>query len=236
MISKYQKIYEDLKHKIDTNEIPAHTYLPSENELMQIYQASRDTIRKSLALLLQRGYIQKSKGKGSLVLDHDKIAFPVSTLTSFKELASHMKNVETKVVCFKEEVPNENLKQELQIETGDIYHIERVRKIDGEKIILDTDDINATLIPNLTKDIAQDSIYDYIENTLGLKIAFARKEMTVIKATEKEKALLDLQDYDFLVCVKSYVYLEDATLFQYTKSMHRPDKFRFVEFARRNEI
>nr|WP_287515766.1 hypothetical protein [Catenibacterium sp.] len=37
--------------------------------------------------------------------------------------------------------------------------------------------------------------------------------MTVVKATEEEKQLLDMLDYDLLVCVKSYVYLEDATLF-----------------------
>lgn len=43
-------------------------------------------------------------------------------------------------------------------------------------------------------------------------------------------------DYDLFVCVKSYVYLEDATLFQYTISKHRPDKFRFVDFARRSEL
>ena len=28
---------------------------------------------------------------------------------------------------------------------------------------------------------------------------------------------------------ESYTYLEDATLFQYTESKHRPDKFRFVD-------
>ena len=45
-----------------------------------------------------------------------------------------------------------------------------------------------------------------------------------------------MKDFDLLVCVKSYTYLEDATLFQYTISKHRPDKFRFVEFARKNTI
>ena len=43
-------------------------------------------------------------------------------------------------------------------------------------------------------------------------------------------------EYDFLVCVRSYTYLDDATLFEYTISKHRPDKFRFVDFTRRSEI
>lgn len=237
MLSKYQQIYEDLKQKIEKNEIQANTFLPSENELMNIYQSSRDTIRKSLSLLQQNGYIQTNKGKGSFVLDHDKIAFPVSGLKSFKELSHTLPgSVKTIVHCFEKiQVPS-YLKKELYMEKGEVYHIERIRDIDGEKIILDTDYINANVILGLTKDIVQDSIYEYIENDLGLKVSFAKKEITVVQATEKEKELLDMHNYDLLVCVKSYTYLEDATLFQYTESKHRPDKFRFVEFARRSHM
>jgi len=36
--------------------------------------------------------------------------------------------------------------------------------------------------------------------------------------------------------VKNYIYFDNATLFQYTESRHRPDKFRFVDFARRSEL
>ena len=63
MLSKYQKISQDLINKIKNHEIKAHTYLPSENELMKMYNASRDTIRKALDILLKSGYIQKIKVK-----------------------------------------------------------------------------------------------------------------------------------------------------------------------------
>lgn len=237
MLSKYLQIYEDLKQKIERKEIPSHTFLPSENELMTLYHSSRDTIRKSLSLLQQNGYIHTSKGKGSLVLDHEKIAFPVAGLTSFKEL-SHtlLGDVMTIVHCFEKIPVTTYLKKELYMQKGDVYHIERIRDIDGEKIILDIDYINAQVIPHLTKEIVQDSIYEYIENDLGLKVSFAKKEITVIQASDQEKELLDMDGFDLLVCVKSYTYLEDATLFQYTESKHRPDKFRFVEFARRSHM
>lgn len=237
MLSKYLQIYEDLKQKIEKKEIPSHTFLPSENELMTLYHSSRDTIRKSLSLLQQNGYIHTSKGKGSLVLDHEKIAFPVAGLTSFKELSHTLPgDVMTIVYCFEKIPVTTYLKKELYMQKGDVYHIERIRDIDGEKIILDIDYINAQVIPHLTKEIVQDSIYEYIENDLGLKVSFAKKEITVIQASDQEKELLDMDGFDLLVCVKSYTYLEDATLFQYTESKHRPDKFRFVEFARRSHM
>lgn len=236
-MSKYQMIYQDLLDKIKQRVIQPNTYLPSENELMKQYDASRDTVRKALNLLLQNGYIQKNKGKGSLVLDMDRIAFPVSGVTSFKELQKTLHgDVETIMNMFLEEdVPND-LKDDLYMEKGKIYHVERIRKIDGEKVILDTDYLNGEIVKGLKIEHAKNSLYEYIEKELGLKVSFARKEITVVKATQREKQLLDMLDYDLLVCVKSYTYLEDATLFQYTISKHRPDKFRFVDFARRTEL
>lgn len=236
-MSKYQMIYQDLLDQIKHKKIKPNTYLPSENELMKQYDASRDTIRKALNLLLQNGYIQKNKGKGSLVLDMDRIAFPVSGVTSFKELQKTLHgHVETIVHIFQEEKISDELKEDMYMEEGNIYHVERIRKIDGEKVILDIDYLNGNIVTGLKEKHAQNSLYEYIEKELGLKISFARKEITVIKATKEEKELLDMLDYDLLVCVKSYTYLEDATLFQYTISKHRPDKFRFVDFARRTEL
>lgn len=234
---KYQAIYQDLLKKIKQKEIPSGTFLPSENELMKQYNASRDTVRKSLNLLLNNGYIQKNKGKGSLVLDIDKIAFPISGVTSFKELEKTMHtDVETIVHVFLEEEVSGTLKEDLYMQEGKVYHVERIRKIGGQKVILDIDYLNAQIIKGLKKEHAQNSLYEYIEKELGLKISFARKEITVVKATKEDKKLLDMADYDLLVYVKSYTYLEDATLFQYTISKHRPDKFRFVDFARRSEL
>lgn len=236
-MSKYQKIYQDLYNKIKYGEIKPYTYLPSENDLMKIYEASRDTVRKALNLLLNDGYIQKNKGKGSLVLDTSRIAFPVSGVTSFKELKKTLHGeVKTIVHVFQEETPNNDIKEALYLHDESVYHVERIREIDGEKVILDIDYLNKKIIPDLTLENAQDSLYEYIEKDLGLKISFARKEITVMRATEEEKELLDMLDYDLLVCVKSFTYLEDATLFQYTISKHRPDKFRFVDFARRSEL
>lgn len=90
-------------------------------------------------------------------------------------------------------------------------------------------------VENITKEICKDSIYAYVEGELGLKIAYAKKEITVQFATEEDKKYLDLKKFDMVVVVKSYTYLDDTSLFQYTESRHRPDKFKFVDFARRKK-
>lgn len=232
---KYQAICADLKAQIQSESIPAGSYLPSESDLMKQYEASRDTIRKALAQLSASGYIQKEKGKGSLVLHTDPISFPVSGLTSFKELqhASMHSDVSTELVDFKTIAAGEKLKKKTGMDAESMVEIKRVRVIDGERIIYDHDFINPALIPGLQPEHAANSIYEYIEQELGRKVSFARKEITVIPASREDRRLLDLGGYDLVVCVRSYNFLDDASLFCYTESRHRPDKFRFVDFSRR---
>lgn len=97
---------------IENNKIKAGEKLPSEFDLQNKYQASRDTIRKALLLLSQNGYIQKSQGKSSIVLDINRFNFPVSGLTSFKEIASDIKGkVETIVHTCECIEPDEEIKK-----------------------------------------------------------------------------------------------------------------------------
>jgi GntR family transcriptional regulator, trehalose operon transcriptional repressor len=233
--NKYLPIYNDLLKNIETGKWTSGTKLPSENELVEYYQTSRETIRKALNLLAQNGFIQKLRGKGSVVLDVSKYDFPVSGLVSFKELAQKMGNrAKTVVHEFELIDPESHIRKQLQLPPSDkVWKVIRGREIEKESIILDKDYINHSIVHGLTSDICANSIYEYVEGELNLKISFAKKEITVEEVTEEDQKYLDLKDYKHVVVVKNYVYLDDATLFQYTESRHRLDKFRFVDFARR---
>ncbi|MFV8828608.1 trehalose operon repressor [Alkalihalobacterium sp. APHAB7] len=235
MKNKYVKIYEELSKKIEEGDYPVNSLLPSENELVELYETSRETIRKALKLLSEHGYIQKVQGKGSIVLDVQKLNFPISGLVSFKELAKKMGGrASTIVEEFTEINLDAFLKDQLKAADEDkVWKVLRVREIAKEKIILDKDYLLKKYVPNLTRSICENSIYEYIENDLGLTISFAKKEITVEEPTEEDRRYLDLDGFVNIVVVKNFVYLDDASLFQYTESRHRPDKFRFVDFARR---
>ncbi len=238
MSNKYLTIYNELAEKITNGYYKTNDLLPSESELMKIYGVSRDTIRKSLNILTQEGYIQKSQGKGSFVLDINRFTFPVSGVVSFKELGKRLgKSFDTEVKVLECIQPKEDIYKGLNINKNEkVWRIFRTRKIGQENIILDKDYILQKFVNNLTYDICKNSLYEYIEGELSLKIAYAKKQITVEKCTQQDKKYLDLNEYDTVAVVKSYTYLEDNNIFQYTESRHRPDKFVFVDFARRNKI
>ena len=234
-MEKYLTIYHDLVSKTTTKYWEDSTMLPSENNLAQTYEVSRETIRKALDLLAQDGYIQKVRGKGSVIISRNKFDFPVSGIVSFKELAINLKFPTNTIVNELSIMKaDQKLQSKLDVKVNEpVWKVVRIREISDEKVILDKDYFTRDFIPMLTKEICEDSIYEYLENELQLKISYARKEIIVEEPTPEDRELLDLEHHSNIVVIKSRVYLEDTSLFQYTESRHRPDKFQFVDFARR---
>ena len=233
MKSKYVKIYDDILNKIENNLYKFGDSLPSESDLMKVYEASRDTVRKSLNMLVTNGYITKARGKLATVNDIHKLKFPIAKITSFSEL-SHREHMESKTILEEFQVVknNKSIMEKLNLtEEQEVWNILRTRQIDGERVILDQDYILRDIIHTLTEEICTDSIYKYIEEELNIQIGYAQKEITVQKVSELDREYLDIKDDEMIVVVKSYTYLTDGRLFQYTISKHRADRFKFVEFA-----
>lgn len=234
--NKYYDIYLQLKQKIITDEYMEGDLLPSENALAKEFGVSRETIRKSLDYLSQDGLIQKKQGLGSIVLNPSLFNFPISGLISFKELsdAQQMKS-QTLLVRNEKIAVDEELHAKIHMPVGaEVRAIERVRQIDGQRVIYDYDYLNSNLVGDIPSERLTDSLYDYLENDLNLPISFANKEILVENATEKDRKHLDLRAEDnHLVVIRSHVYLEDATYFQFSESRHRVDRFRFIDFSRR---
>lgn len=237
-MKKYEMILQDLERKIFDDSYPVNEMLPSENELAEQYEASRSTVRQALKILEENGLIQRRHGLGSIVISHEKLLFPISGLTSYKELQASMGfTSETEVIIFGElEVTAELAKITGFPENELALHILRRRKVDGKFSILDRDFFLKREAGMLDINHAKASTYEYLEGVLGLDIAYAKKEITIDFASEEDFDLLDLNPSDrHVVSVKSHVYLADNTLFQYTESRHQVDRFRFTEFARRQK-
>jgi GntR family transcriptional regulator len=75
----YRQIAEDLRLKIESGELGHGDQLPTELELRQRYDASRNTVREAVKWLITRGLIQTRPGQGTFVAE--KIDPYVTSLT-----------------------------------------------------------------------------------------------------------------------------------------------------------
>lgn len=238
MPGKQEQITHDIAAKIRHGIYPAKSFLPSENELAELYGASRNTIRKSLGDLTDVGMIQKMKGKGSMVLGIDRMAFPVSEITSFSELNNAMGlEARTEVIDIEEASADEVPDEFYLDDPGSAFtRIRRLRIINGEPDVLDIDWLTSSIIPDVPRKTAETSLYAWIEGELGLTISYATKEIVVQRVSDDIAGRLKLDSDHKAVVVRSKVYLDDTRLIQLTESYHSPDRFRFVDFARRRRI
>lgn len=234
-MNKYERIYLDLEAKIKDNTYPIGSPLPTENDLAKLYSVSRETIRKTLKLLTENGYIQKQHGRRSIVLNHSLYSFPISGLISYQELQSEQ-GFDSETLLIKNELVElpQFLYDLYDIADEELFiHLIRARKINGETVIIDEDYIRQSVVNSIPDQAANHSIYQYFEGELGLKIDYAKKEFTAEKASELDQELMSLTELDYIINVESHVFLENMTFFQLTRSRHRLDRFRFSEFARR---
>ena len=136
-LNKQNIIAQDIASKIHHEIYPPKTFLPSEHQLAELYGASRETTRKALDQLTELGLIQKIKGRGSLVLDIQRYTFPISGITSFKELNNALgMHAVTKVLHLKQTVLPASLAANQSEKQRTAFFVERLRLVDQRTGVL----------------------------------------------------------------------------------------------------
>src|SRR5215469_13053722 len=64
----YQQIADDLRNQIKSGELPPGAQIPTEGDLQNIYNASRNTIRDAIKRLVSLGIVQTRPGQGTFVV------------------------------------------------------------------------------------------------------------------------------------------------------------------------
>lgn len=237
--AKYEGIYHSIQKRIEAQDYPYQSLLPSENTLIEEYACSRNTVRRALAELVADGYVQTMQGRGVRVIYQPvgKTTFTIGGIETFQETARRNRlHAVTKVTKFETVIADECFAAKSGFSVGDeLWSIERVRYLDGKALILDVNYFLKEFVPGLTPQIAASSIYDYIENTLGMQIITSKRRMTVEHATARDEKLLDMGTYGCVAVVVNQTFNAAGLPFEYTQSRHQPDYFCFQDIATRKK-
>ncbi|MBQ9593567.1 MAG: trehalose operon repressor [Lachnospiraceae bacterium] len=237
---RYESIYQDLKREIEEQTYRAGSLLPSENSLTELFGCARNTIRRAVAQLAAEGYVQPIHGKGVQVIyrPKDKAEFIVGGIESFKESAlRNRREPGTRVVVCEEMNVSESLAERTGFPAGAaIWHVERIRFLDGVPLIRDIHYFLKSEVGELTPEIAEDSVYRYLEEDLGMQITMGKRRITAERASKEDASLLELgkHGFDFVAVITGKIYNSNGVQFEYTQSRHRPDAFYFYDTATRS--
>lgn len=232
----YDGIYRDLKKQIEDGVYAYQSFLPSQSRLVDRYGCAHNTVRKALAQLASQGYCQPIHGKGVRVIWRPRnapVPFVMGGLEPFAEtVARNGIDAHTIVTTFETIVCGAALSAQTGFPEGmELLHADRVRVLDGTAAILDRSYFSAEAVRGLTREQAEQSIYTYVEENRGLKVATSKRMITVEPATDEDHALLDLGDIDYLAIVTSRNFDGSAIPFEYTQSRRHPGYFCFQDTA-----
>lgn len=238
--SVFQQIYRDLKQKIDSGQYSYQEFLPSEAELTQMYGCSRSSVRRALSLLTMDGIVQPQQGKGVRVIADAKMPGPLGYkgLETFNELAHRQGfTPSTKMLLFEEVDANMGLARLTGFAEGSrLTHILRSRAANGSVISTDESFYLSEEVPGLSPETVGDSVYAYLEGKLGMKIGTSRRTITIEKATDADKRIIDLDGYDTVGVMRSNTFDSEGKMVEYTESRQRPGFFSYYEVAVRPTV
>jgi GntR family transcriptional regulator len=206
----YRQIAEDLRGKIEAGEIVQGAQLPTEIELMEQFDASRNTVRDAIKLLTARDLVETRPGQGTFVVE--RINPFVTTLTEDPEtgrgggeqnvyIAEVQAGGRTPTVS----VPRVEVQQAsaatadaLRISEGDqVVSRHQQRFIDGTPFSLQTSFYPMSLVQRgasllIQATDLQEGTVAYLANTLGIKQAGYRDSIQVRPPDETETSFFRL--------------------------------------------
>ncbi|MDA1477004.1 GntR family transcriptional regulator [Bacillus changyiensis] len=232
----YYQIETEIKKLVESANLKPGDLIPSEREFAETYGVSRMTVRQAVNNLVNEGILVRQRGKGTFIAK-PKIEQTLEGLTSFSEdMKSRGMSPSTKMLGFQIMDCDQRMALKLKINEGtSVYEVKRIRLADGIPMAYEISYLPVGLLKGLTEEIMYASLYDYIENTLSLKIARATQTLEPSIAYKAESESLDIDEGTPVLLIERYSYLEDGRPFEYVKSIYRGDRYTFIIDMKRKE-
>ncbi len=236
---KYNKIYMDLKEKIERGVYRTNTYLPSEYSLIKEYDCSRNTVRRAIEQLGKDGYIQSMHGKGVIVIydmltGAKDIPDPQEIDSMYSLSERDDADVRIKVLTFGPLEIDEALSEATGFVVGErCFRVVRVFLIDGEAVSLEKSILKASAVRGLDEKKAEGSIYRYMEENLEDTAVTIQQLITVERAGDEDRSLLNMKQFGGVAVIKRRAFNSAGSLFEFTEIRRRPDWFRMTQQIRR---
>ncbi|WP_242270714.1 GntR family transcriptional regulator [Bacillus cereus group sp. BfR-BA-01310] len=229
MSAKYKQIADILEQNIRDGLFNETKKLPTEEALMNRFEVSRNTIRKVISQLVNRGYIFQVQGSGMFLRETSVTDY--INLGSLRGLTKNLvsQNIETKVLELEIIDANEEIAERMQCDAGTrLYFLKRLRIVDGNPFSIEISYFKKDIIPYLNEEIALSSVYSYFIEDLRLNIGFADKVISCEKVNKENAQLLEINKGDPALLIENTVHLVNGTIFELSQSMFHYEKTKLL--------
>jgi GntR family transcriptional regulator len=207
-LPQYLRVYEVLRRRIEDHEYPVGTFLPPEPELGRLLAVSRTTVRKSVEMLTDDGFVVVRRGRGTEILDFraiQKLHFVTSFSETLREQGFQVTYRDVRVGAAE---ASASLSGDLEVAQGShLVLVHRLALANGKPIAL----MDNYLVPELAPGIEAkadriQSLYEFLESEYGLSIEAATDFISARTATREESRQLKTPTGSSLLVVRRITY------------------------------
>lgn len=232
----YAQLVQLLREKINQGSWKVGEKIPGEQDLCIQYKVSRTVVRQALRELELQGVIRRQKGKGTFVSEPKINESLVQKLTGFYQDMVE-RGFEPMTLVLRQCImpADDRIASYLQIQPGrEVVDLLRLRFINDEPIQLVNSFIPHDLCPGVAEvDLAQRSLYEYLEKDCHLQISRGRRFIEAVSADKDTARWLRVKNGAALIQLDSISYLDNGQPVEYYRAFHRGDRSRFeVELVR----
>lgn len=231
MSNSYRMIATQIRQLLVEGTYSPDTLIPSQHELSRRFGTSRVTIQRALNVLRLEGFLYTKKGVGTFVNSNfsNQDTKPEDYLRGLTNRQNNKQCVQSKVISFeiRQADPDEQVKLEIGAEAK-IYDIIRLRIVNNEPMSLEYALMPVELIPGLTLEVLHRSIYQYVQNTLGLKVGSSCGRVKADIPDAYDREYLQCYNNEPVLEVDQVVRLASGEPFDYSQSRHRYDHGDFL--------
>ncbi len=207
----YEQLRKGILDCILNGQFPAGSKLPTEEELCEMYDISRPVARQAYSALIEAGYIERQRGKGTFVKTPDNRGRFIDKQMSFAQEMGALGLEHRTVLVRAEWLPyDEQLFSQLGMNENDrCYHIVRMRYVQGKPFVLVENYVPESIFPEIDKyDFAKRSLYGVLNEEYNTHIVRSHRSMAATLATEEIASSLEIKTGAAVMYVKNLVYDE----------------------------
>jgi GntR family transcriptional regulator len=223
----YEQIYQLLRNKIIDGQLRPGDLLPSEAELVELYQVSRATVRQALDELVSDGLIQRRQGRGTFVAPPNVEQGLVRIVSFTEDMQRRGLEPGTKLISAELIPATTNLARHLEIPVEEpIARIERLRLADGEPMSVEISYLVHRYCPGIMEqDYTTHSLRRMLADRYGIRFSSARQSIRAIIAADGIAEALSVKDDAALLYIERISYTEFNVPIEYLCLYHRGDRY-----------
>ena len=221
---------EKLEDFIIVNRLKAHTRIPSEKDLCDLWGVSRSTLRQAVDELVENGVLYRVMNKGVFVSEKKYPRDMAGVDAMVRDLVNQGNVVSKHIISMNTIEATKQISRKLMVRLGTkVYEIIRCRVINDVPCTIETTYINAEKYPGFidlySETASMDTLFKGEYNAIQTT---GTEHINVTYALQEEADMLQIEVGSPLFYASGISLDQNGETVMYYKQLIRPDKFVFV--------